>query len=157
MDKLEMRKKAVEWLGKYKFVLLILLLGIVLMLIPQKQSKMETPAVHTEEKTLLSEDLENILSNIKGAGQVQVLLSLKAGEEVLYQTDGDSDKQNTVIISGGDRVESGLVQQILPPKYQGAIILCQGADKPAVCLAITEAVSKVTGLDSSKISVLKMK
>jgi stage III sporulation protein AG len=157
MDKLEVREKVMRWLGKYKFVLLILLLGIVLMLIPQKQDKRETPAVHTEEQTLLSEELEAILANIKGAGKVQVLLSLKAGEEILYQTDGDSEKQNTVIITGSDRIESGLVQQILPPKYQGAIILCQGADKPAVCLAITDAVSKVTGLDSSKISVLKMK
>ena len=157
MDKLELREKAMRWLGKYKFVLLILLLGIVLMLIPQKSNEAETPTVHTQEQTLLSEDLEKILSNVKGAGKVQVLLSMKSGEEILYQTDGDSDKQNTVIISGNDRVESGLIQQILPPKYQGAIILCQGADKPAVCLAITEAVSKVTGLDSSKISVLKMK
>ena len=157
MEKLVLREKLMQWLKKYKFVVLILFLGIVLMLIPQKQDAQETPTVYTQEQTLLSEDLERILSNVKGAGKVQVLLSVKVGEEVLYQTDGDSDKQNTVIVSGSDRSESGLIQQIIPPKYKGAIVLCQGADKPTVCLAITNAVSKVTGLDSSKISVLKMK
>jgi len=39
----------------------------------------------------------------------------------------------------------------------GAVIVCQGADDPQVRLSIVDAVSKVTGLGSDKISVLKMK
>ena len=49
------------------------------------------------------------------------------------------------------------MQQKLSPVYQGAIILCQGADSPSVRLAITQAVSKVTGLPTDRIAVLKMK
>ena len=62
----------------------------------------------------------------------------------------------TVIISS-NREESGLIQQIHPPIYQGAIILCQGADSAAVRLSIVDAVANVTGLSTDKITVLKMK
>ena len=69
----------------------------------------------------------------------------------------DRIQTETVLISGSDRGQEGLIKQINAPTYRGAIILCQGADSPSVCLAIKEAVSKVTGLDTSEISVLKMK
>ena len=160
MDISKLRDKALLFIGKYKYLALVILIGIVLMLIPGK----------TEEKTVVSEitstaptvsldkDLEKILSNIQGAGKVQVMLTVKSGEQVVYQTDTPGqDREDTVIITGQDRVQSGLVQQILSPTYRGAIILCQGADSPSVCLAIKDAVSKVTGLDASEISVLKMK
>ena len=49
------------------------------------------------------------------------------------------------------------VQQVLPESYRGAIVVCQGADSPAVKLAIVEAVSRATGLGADSISVLKMK
>ena len=55
-----------------------------------------------------------------------------------------------------DRNETGLVHQINPPVYLGAVVLAQGADNPVVKLSIVEAVSKVTGLGADKISVLKM-
>ena len=60
------------------------------------------------------------------------------------------------MITDENRTQTGLVQQSIPPTYRGAIVVCQGADSPAVCLAVKEAVSKVTGLDTSQISVLKM-
>jgi stage III sporulation protein AG len=49
------------------------------------------------------------------------------------------------------------VRQVIPPKYQGAIIVCQGAEKATVRLQVVEAVVNVTGLTADKITVLKMK
>ena len=96
---------------------------------------------------------------------MQVLLTTERGEETIYQTDshtsvgGDNNSAQveTVIISGSERNQSGLIKQINPPTYMGAIVVCQGADSPIVRLAIVEAVSKVTGLGADRISVLKMK
>ena len=159
MDIAMLRNKTTQWIGKYKYFLLILLLGIGLMLIPQKEKVQEQNAISTpvQEKTLCDE-LEQILCNIKGAGKVQLMLTVESGQRVIYQTDSSSaERQDTVIITGEDRVQDGLVQQIISPTYRGAIVLCQGADSPGVCLAIKEAVSRVTGLDTSQISVLKMK
>lgn len=161
MDIASLREKAGQWIKKYKFVILILVLGIALMLIPGTAEKKEETPVASQPETQtesLDKQLSEILSNIQGAGRVQVMLTTKAGEQTVYQTDQPStDRQDTVIITDDNRAQSGLVQQVISPTYRGAIVLCQGADSASVCLAIKEAVSKVTGLDSSQISVLKMK
>lgn len=161
MDIGRLRRKATDWIGKYKFVILILLVGVGLMLIPTG-SKEKTPdesvTEQVEQQVMLADELEEILTNIQGAGRVQVMLTMRAGEQTIYQTDTPStDRQDTVIVTDEDRAQGGLVQQILAPTYRGAIVLCQGADSASVCLAIKDAVSKVTGLDSSQISILKMK
>lgn len=161
MDMTVLRQKATEWIGKYKFVILILLVGIGLMLIPDgknEEKSSETVAQPSVPTQNITEELEEILTNIQGAGRVQVMLTVKSGEQTVYQTDiPSSDRQDTVIITDEDRAQNGLVQQVLSPVYRGAIVVCQGADSASVCLAIKEAVSKVTGLDASQISVLKMK
>lgn len=166
MDWLTLRGKARLWLKEYRYVLLVLFLGIVLMLLPQskaaEEGDKETPVPETVAEESLQEQLEQLLSIVQGAGKVRVLLTEAAGERVIYQTDGEENSQNTkrtdtVILSDSGRAESGLVQQILPPTYQGAVILCQGADSAAVRLALIEAVSNATGLTSDRISVLKMK
>lgn len=160
MDRVMLREKATAWISKYKYLLLVLLVGVGLMLIPSNSEKKQqqlTPATVTTEPSL-SEDLTDILSKIQGAGKVQVLLTVKAGEQILYQVDPNgAEREDTVIITDAERAQNGLIQQIIPASYRGAIILCQGADSPTVRLAVTEAVSSVTGLDSSRISVLKMK
>ena len=70
---------------------------------------------------------------------------------------GNSAKTETVIVTDGQRTESGLVSQVNPPSYLGAIVVCQGADSPAIKYAITQAVAKITGLGTDAICVLKMK
>jgi stage III sporulation protein AG len=86
-----------------------------------------------------------------------VLLTPASGKETLYQTNENGDDSDTVIITDSSRNESGLIRQVNPPVYLGAIVLCQGGDRPSVRLAIVDAVSKVTGLGADRISVLKMK
>lgn len=153
---------------KYRFPALILLLGIILMTLPIKEKKAAEP-VQTEEPNISQTDLqgalEDILCLIQGAGKVRVLLTEAAGEQTLYQTDEDmqangeseSIRQDTVLLTDSAREEAGLIRQIIPPVYQGAVILCQGADSAAVRLAIIQAIASATGLTSDKITVLKMK
>lgn len=156
-------KDLTKWLERYKCLVLVVLLGVALMLIPQGSSE-QTQVVpqETARETDISVQLAEILAQVKGAGKVEVMLTLASGEQTIYQTDdtlGDTGtgRQDTVIVTDQDRGQSGLVQQVNAAKYRGAIVVCQGADSPAVRLALIDAVSKVTGLDSSRISVLKMK
>lgn len=164
MDLTGLGKNITKGFKQYKYAVLILLLGLALMLIPGKRSVPQTAepiAAQESQSTDVCALLEEILSQIQGAGKVRVLLSEAAGERTIYQTDsdvsGDSNRQDTVIVTDGDRAQSGLIQQIDPPTYLGAIIVCQGGDRPEVRLAIAEAVSRYTGLGVDKISVLKMK
>lgn len=153
---------------KYRFPALVLLLGIILMTLPTKEKK-EIDSIQTVVpniiQTDLQEELEDILCQIQGAGKVRVLLTEAEGEQTLYQMDEDlqtnggseSIRQDTVLLTNSEREEVGLVRQIIPPVYQGAVILCQGADSASVRLAIIQAVASATGLTSDKITVLKMK
>lgn len=150
MDQLKIR----EWVKKYRYVLLVLLVGLALMLLPTQPMEAEEETVPEVTSEDMETRLEAILSRIHGAGEVAVMLTESGGEEIIYQTDGDD--RNTVLISDAQRNEQGLVRTRRPPQYQGAIIVCQGADSAAVCLAMVEAVSNVTGLGSDKITVLKM-
>ena len=121
----------------------------------------EPAAAETEPRQDLQTGLEEILSQIQGAGRVRVLLTQREGERTVYQTDEDSTssgiRSDTVLLNGSDRSQTGLVQQVNPPTYLGAVIVCQGADSASVRLAIVSAVGSVTGLSTDKITVLKMK
>lgn len=163
MELKKLRGRAGELIGKYKYVLVVLLVGIGLMLIPQQKADTKDTAVATEisfpDQT---EALGKILSQIQGAGKVEVLLTLSAGQQMVYQTDSTQDgtgrsSQETVTVTDADRNQQGLVQKILAPEYRGAIVLCQGAGDASVRLAIVEAVSDATGLSTDRISVLNMK
>ena len=146
--------------GKYKYPILVLLVGLALLALPkseppeQVQLPAETVAVDLERR------LEALLSQIAGAGQVRVLLTEDTGRETVYQTDtqtdADSLREDTVIVEDSARMETGLVRRTLEPSYRGAVILCQGADVPGVKLAIVEAVRCVTGLGADRISVQKL-
>lgn len=162
------RTKASEAIRKYKFVAIILLVGVGLMLLPTGSKRNKTGTSGNEKNISgesINDALEDILSKIDGAGDVRVYLSIAAGEETVYQTDKDSTasessnttKNDTIIVTDSERNQSGLIKQVIPPRYQGAIVLCDGADSASVRLAIVDAVSKATGLSYDHISVLKMK
>ena len=167
MEKLLKNKKVQDFFGKYKYVLLVLAVGIVLMVIPSGSQTQVEAVLNQGEESILSveERLTQILKQVKGAGEVHVLLTEAFGEETLYQTNedtsqsdtGSSSRGDTVTVTDSERNENGLVRQKNPPKYLGAIVVCQGGDQPAVRLAILDAVSKVTGLGADKISIQKMK
>lgn len=169
MDRRELIGKITEYLKKYRIAVLVLLAGIFLMALPEKAKREPVPSLPEEPAAetpdTLQNALEKILCQIEGAGRVQVLLTEAEGEKTMYQTDNDTDvadgarrqQQKTVIISDADREEAGLIRQVNPPTYLGAVVLCQGADRAAVRLAIVEAVASATGLTSDKITVLKMK
>ena len=151
--------------GKYKYPILVALVGLGLMLLPSEQEPTEPAEPPRAVEHSLEEKLKALLGQIEGAGQVSVLLTEKEGSQTLYQTDSQTDADesgsrrtdDTVLIEDENRTESGLVRQTLGPVYRGAVILCQGADDPTVKLAVVEAVRCVTGLGADQISVQKMK
>lgn len=163
---MELTQRIMGWVRKYRFILLILLIGIGLMLIPFGTQEYDGASAQTTAPTQpdMTAELSRILSQIDGAGEVSVMLSVRTGTSTVYQTDdsltgadNSTSRQDTVIITDADRAQTGLVQHIVYPEYRGAIIVCQGADDVQVRLDIMEAVARITGLGMDKISVLKMK
>ena len=157
-----------EFFYKNRAVALVVLLGVLLMLLPTGKTESKKPqqqATVSQPRESLETRLEQILSQVSGAGNVRVLLTQERGETSVYQldlqevTDGDRReiRQDTITVTGSDRQQEGLLTQVEAPRYRGAVIVCQGGDNPTVRLSVVEAVSGATGLPSNRITVLKMK
>ena len=165
MDWVTIRKEGKRYFEKYKFLLLILALGLFLMSFPGNTGEKvpEPEAAALSEERDLEQRLQEILASIQGVGEVRVLLTEASGEEYFYQTDeklgadGTAVSRDTVIIRDENRGETGLLREVLAPAYRGALVVCRGGDQAAVRLSVIEAVANVTGIPSSRISVLKMK
>ena len=157
------------FIKKYKYAAIVLIVGIALMFFPVTTKKNKDSSPSSEQPVYnyenLDQTLEELLSHVEGAGRVEVILTVAKGAEKVYQLDTTQSgseqnlniKTDTVLVTNSAREETGLLTRIDPAKYLGALILCQGADRPAVKLALTEAVSKITGLGADRICVLKMK
>ena len=158
-----------KFLKQYKLIAGLILIGAVFLLLPQDKNETEAAAFTgldgSEEVFSLKETeekLSDILSRIEGAGEVAVMLTVHSGTERILATDRKLSEQEfereiqeeTVVISsdGGDEVV--LVGQNYPV-FQGALVVCQGGDDPAVQLQLTKAVSALTGLSANKITVCK--
>ena len=154
----QLREQAAQLLRKYRIPLLVFLLGVALALVPGKTKKtdaQQTTAASADTAFDLSatqKQLEALLSAIDGAGRVRLMLTLSSGEQIIYQTDS-----RTVTASGSTTQETQTVQSTVYPTYQGALVVCDGAERASVRLAVTQAVSSLTGLGSNKIAVVKMK
>lgn len=170
MDFTVLKSKLRTLIRKYRYVAIVLGVGIILMLWPSgtKNDEAVEPMEQVEkcdQLEITADVLEGILSQIKGVGNVDVLLTYSAGERTIYHAnERDSSTENsqskdseTVLITNGNRNEEALVAQVLAPEFLGAVIVCQGAEDPSVRLAISDAVSKATGLGVDRISVLSMK
>ena len=166
MDIKGLTGKIKETVFKYKYAVVILLIGIGLLLIPQKAKEspiaQSTQAVRSQ--TIETDELTEILQAIEGAGKVKVLLSIGSGEQTIYQTNSEintsgesnSTRYDAVVVTDAQRAETGLISQVNPPRYLGAIVVCEGADSATVRLAVTQAVARITGLGTDDICVLKM-
>lgn len=116
-------------LAKNKYVLLVLCLGLGLLLLPRRGGdSLETAAPAAQKQS---------------QGDPLAVSGIPLGEEsariaaLLRSIRGVGEAE--VLLSAG-----------------GCVVVCQGADSPAVVLAVTSAVAAYTGLGSDKISVYPM-
>ena len=99
---------------KYKYVALVLCVGVLLMLFPSGgKETLQTSDANKNETVFDLEELEsklaNALSQINGVGEATVVLTLRTGgEEILAQdvSKGTSVEMQTVIVSTGGNGEA---------------------------------------------------
>ncbi len=163
-----MKKTVIQVLKKYRFVALILLVGLVLMMLPTSGEKGESEREEHSQAYSLSQTeqrLESLLRNMQGVGQVNVMLTLKSGSTLELAKDSSTNvrdnetkrESDIVTVSRGSGSEDVVVTQERYPIYQGAVVVCEGGGNSAVRLSVIEAVSVLTGLGSDKITVVQWK
>lgn len=157
-------RKALE---QYKWILLVIGVGALLLALPSGGSKAEQGerALVAEPTSFnleaMEQKLSSALSEVAGAGEVTVVLTVKTGtRQVLAEdnkfSDGNSgteEESKAVILSRGSGVQETVKLQEIYPKFQGALVICDGGSDPAIRLKLTEATSALTGLGADKISI----
>ncbi len=159
----EFGKKFRSACRKYRYVGLVLLVGVVLLLWPEKKQEKQTPqALPAVQQTDLTAQLVRVLGQIEGAGEVDVVLTYETDTETVYQmqsriqqdADGGTEEEVEAVLAGSGGGEPVAVKTIYP-RCRGALVVCDGADSAQVRLAIKEAVACLTGLGTDRISVVK--
>ena len=150
---------------KYKFVLLVVLVGIILMLLPVSSQTKETEENKSQipqesfDLAAMEQRMEEVLGKIDGVGKLRLMLTLQSGTRLSLaedtQRDQDRTQRETVTLNRGSGNQEIVITNRFYPVYQGAVVVCQGADSSAVRLAITETVQALTGLPSDRIRVAK--
>lgn len=125
----------------------------------------------------LQKGLENILSTIKGVGEVSVFINYaeSSSTEAMYdettttstteETDSSggirnvisTETQKEVIYSEENGDKKPVTERVVMPTIQGAIITARGASNATVKSNIVSAVQAATGLTIDKIQVFEMK
>ena len=143
-------------LKKYKWV------GLVLLVWPAgKENQAETAAETPQTFDLAATEarLSEALSQIRGAGEVTVVLTLAGGPRQVLAQDVDQaaergqERRETVVVSRGSGGQEAVAVQEVSPEYQGALLVCPGGGDPTVRLQLTQAVAALTGLGADKISI----
>ena len=149
-----------EFWKKYGPFLLVAALGTVLMVLPAGGKTENTHPREQEEAVDLpafEEKLADTLSNVKGAGRVEVVLSLDSGGRKILaqniQRDGERTAQDTVTLGRGSGGQSVVPLQTMEPEFRGALIVCPGGGDPQVRLALLKAVSALTGLGADRVCI----
>lgn len=163
---------------KYKYILIIVIVGLVLLVIPSFGGDKKSADIKQEKEVFslsqFEDRIESILESSEGVGRVKVALAVKSSMESVYAEEArvntreqkgsgdardynqDYDRKPSILSDGSGKELPVMIKQIYP-EFLGATVVCDGAENPQVRLYITEAVSSLTGISSERITVIKMK
>lgn len=130
-------------LMKKPWMLIAGVLGVVLLLAGAigagKNDEGESTAAESESdayRHALERQIADALALVDGVGRVRVVLTLEAGEQLLYE--------------GSRKVGS------VPPRVRGAVVICEGGGADRVKREVTDLVSALCELPANRIRVAKM-
>lgn len=122
---------------------------------PDSQTSSENDRYAQEMETRLTQ----LISQMEGAGKVQVMVTLAAGETTVYATDTETETEGsarTQHILLEDGIDPALVETVNAPQIQGVAVVCEGGGNAVVQSRITELVEVLTGVGANHIAVTKM-
>lgn len=152
--------KLPEMLKKKNTLIILLIVGVLLLVIalPTGSSKnrteeipVDTDVVACAYETEMENQLEALLSQIDGAGKVQVLISWKGTSKKLVE----KDDKDTVYYNDSSGEQRPFIKQELMPQAEGVVVLAQGGDNALVASQITEAIRALFGVETHKIKIMK--
>lgn len=150
-----------------KEYLIVILLAVVVIAIFLSSQDINLPLLKSEENITVNSyvknlelSLENILSDVDGAGKINVFITVEGTEEEIVLKNVETRTENgvkttveTIVLVGG----KPYVTKTENPKIIGVAIVCEGADDINVRLSITEIVTTTLKINSDSVRIIKMK
>ena len=102
-----------------------------------------------------------VLLTYEDQGKVVIEKDLSVSEELVEETDSSGGNRKTTTTRNEsetvyDQSDSPYVIQKISPSIQGVLVVAQGGADPNVKNRIQETIQALFGLDSHKISIMKM-
>lgn len=169
-------------------ILIIFIIGIMIFIladmlnagkkktIDNRENSVEEPAysIPSDYSTVLEKKLEEILSQLKGVGKVNVMITLEETTEIVpafnttknNETTKETDSQGgtreivredmTIQVVTGDE-GSPIVLKEIKPTIKGVIVIAEGAEDLSVKEMLYEAVKTVLGIPGNRVEVYSSK
>ncbi|TGV29639.1 stage III sporulation protein AG [Mesorhizobium sp. M00.F.Ca.ET.186.01.1.1] len=135
------------------------------------------PDIIAEYENIYETQLREILANVVGVGEVEVMVNLESTPEIVVEKNtnvrssvnqemdkekatrnqSDQSRDAQVVIVQGGKQDQPVVVKTLKPRVRGVLVVAKGADNIQVKAWITEAVQKVLDVPAYKISILPKK
>ena len=170
-------KKRIQYLAILLVVIVILTIYFTSTGVADK-AKESAPSVTTaseQRHDSIENQLKYTLSQIEGAGRVEVMITYEASGEIVpaisvdkqtstTTSSGDSgtsttsteNTQNEIVTIGGSGGNSALVLKEKSPEIRGVIVVSEGADNIAVKLNLLRAVQTLLSVSPDQVDVYKM-
>lgn len=118
---------------------------------PEPESAVIMPAKDRAEE--LEDELEEIITKIRGVGKVSVMVTVSGTEEKEYISDiseRDGASETKTVIAGS---KEALLKAEKYPEVRGVLVVCSGGDKPQIQEKVVNAVSTVLDIPTNKVFV----
>ena len=144
----------------------------------RKTAQLEPQTLTTEQYTqALEKRLGDVISSIRGVGEVKIMITLDKSVEYVYAQDvktsvdrtqdieGNNvyikqEKENSegkyILVDSPEGKRQALLTTSIEPQIKGVVVVCQGADDIQVVAMVTEAVTTALNITSNRVCVTKL-
>ncbi len=168
-----LKERIIPFLKKNILLVILGMVGIVLLCISSGPSdQIQSQATDEDFCQTYVEGMERklgeIVCDIAGVKDCNIMITLKSGIEYIYATDesantdvnengGDKKEQSEekiTIVADKQIGEKAVVVKERYPEINGVAIICDAKDSPALTLALKSAASTALGIDAGKVCVV---
>lgn len=166
-------------LDKNKKIILVVCLAFIALAIyffPTSGNNETKVSISNNTEISKEEQLEKVLSNIKGTGKVSVMITYQSSAEMVCANKVETEKntitektekggtkesetikenKSPVIIGNGDN-ENALVMIEKEPEIKGVIVVAQGAENVKIKMELQKAVETVLQISPSQVEIFAM-
>lgn len=162
------------WPPKKDQLLILVLLGLLLAVIAVPVEKEQDETQEPEEAVIqevseepgmdygnrMEQKLKELLEQVEGVGEVQVMLTFADSGEKMVEKDRSSSaedrREETVYEERSSSERTPYVVSETNPRVEGVLVIAQGGGNSRIRQEILEAAQALFGIDAHKIKIMKM-